>query len=172
MKNTAWLPDVAQGFQKPERAHGRHVASGFHHFEAKADVALAGQMVDFFGGRFHQDTAQGRRIFETRMMQEQPAVINGGVMVQVLKTGAFEAEHLAHYAMDFVTFVYQQFRQIRAILPRDTGDECPCHVCQAVTLIRPSRWALSNSMSASTMSLTNLLKVVFGCHPSCRRALL
>src|SRR3954452_16406036 len=74
--------------------------------------------------------------------------------------------------MHLVIVFEKKLSQVRAILPGDAGDQCARHGAQAVTLMRPSRWAFSSSMSASTISLTSSLKVVLGCQPSCLRALL
>src|ERR1041385_6594023 len=75
----------------------------------------------------------------------------------------------ANDSMHLVAFIQQEFSQVRSVLPRDAGDECSRHG-QAVTFMRPSWWALSRAMSASTMILTNSLKVVFGCHFNSRFA--
>ena len=82
-----------------------------------------------------------------------------------------QAAVFTNNAMHLVIFGKQPFGQIRTILPGDAGDEGTTHG-QETTLMRPSRCAFSNSMSASTMSLASSLKVVFGFQPNCRSALL
>src|SRR5437899_9662641 len=133
-------------------------------------MALTGEVINFVRFGIGNDTPHRAIIFEAGEVQEKTTIVNLWIVIEVFEARMFEHGRGAHDAMNFIAFVQQEFGQIGPILPRDAGDQRSRHG-QAGTLMRPSWWALSNSMSASTIILTSSLKAVRGCHFSSRLAL-
>ena len=58
MENPGQLRQVAHHLEEPECAHGGHFAGGFRNFEAQADMALAGQVIELLGPDLDEDAAE------------------------------------------------------------------------------------------------------------------
>ncbi len=158
---------VAHHFQEAEGAERGHLAGGFGDFKAEADVALAGEVVEFVGRGFGEDAAQRGGVIEIGVVEKEAASVNLGIAVKVLEAGAVEAAGAADNTVDFAAFFQQQLGEVGAVLAGDAGDEGAGHIpVQLLTLMRPSRWSCNNFMSALTMSMTRSLNLIFGSQPS------
>jgi len=55
-------------------------------------------------------------------MEEQAHAINMRVLVEMIDTPGIKARSAPNYAVNFITFIQQQFSQVRTILTSDSSD--------------------------------------------------
>ena len=79
-------------------------------------MALGREIVDFVRLHLLDDADEAARIRHVTVMQNEPAVFLVRVLVQMVDTVGIEQRGAPLDAVDFVTLVEQEFRQIGAIL--------------------------------------------------------
>jgi hypothetical protein len=94
-------------------------------------------MIQFVRHHFYQDSPQSRWIVNIPIVEEETLAVNSGVIVEMVQPRTVQAAGAPNQSMYLITFVQQEFRQIRSILSIDPGNEGTRHV-QPVTLILPS----------------------------------
>ena len=109
-------------------------------------MALAREVVEFIRFRFEDGPAEGRRIFEIRVMEEKAPPVDGRVAVKVFEARAIEGAGSADRTVNLIALFQEEFRQIRTILAGDASDEGSGHRnrasvprLQLVTRTLPSR---------------------------------
>ena len=123
MKEAAGPGEVANEFEQTERAHGGHFAGRFRDFEAQADVALAGEMINFFRGNAEKDATERGLVGEFTVVEEEAFAVNVGILVERVETGALEGAGAANDSVNFVTFFEEKFSEVGTVLASNSGDE-------------------------------------------------
>ena len=113
----------ADRFQDAQRAQAVGVGGVFGRFEADGDMALRGQVVDFVGLNLLDDADQIGGVGQVAVVQDEIAVADVRVLVQVVDAIRVERRRAALDAVDDVAFAEQQFGQIGAVLAGDAGDQ-------------------------------------------------
>src|SRR3954462_12273918 len=101
--------DVAEQFEQAQRSHGAEFAGGFDEFEAQADMGLTGKVIELIGPGLGKDAAHGAVIIQAGRMQEDAAIVEPRVVIDVLETRMLEDGGGPNDAMYLVTFFEQQF---------------------------------------------------------------
>src|SRR5688572_25815228 len=65
-------------------------------------------------------------------MEEQPHAVDVGIGVKMVDSGGVEGARAPDDAVHFVPFFQEQIRQVTAVLSRNSGDECLCHLFPTV----------------------------------------
>ena len=109
--------------QQPQHADGVGIGGIFRAFEADADMALGGEVVDL--GRpdlLHQPDQVGR-VGHVAVMQQERHVAGVRVLVEVVDARGIERGRAPLDAMDGIAEAEQIFGKIGAVLPGDAGDQ-------------------------------------------------
>src|SRR6516162_8890091 len=84
-------------------------------------MALCREMIDFIGLDAVEQFDQTRRVSSITMVQKELNVVNMGVLIEVVNTLGVERRSTTDNAVDLVALGEKQFRQIGAILSRNTS---------------------------------------------------
>jgi hypothetical protein len=117
------LGKIADHFQKPQGSHRGEFTRGFRNFEAEADMALTGEVIDFGGSEFDKQSPDGGDVVEIRVVKKQPLVVDFRVTGEVIDAASCRLAAATNQAMNRMAFVEQKFGEIRTVLASDTGDE-------------------------------------------------
>jgi hypothetical protein len=113
----------ADGLQQAQGAHAVDVGGVFRRFEAHGHVGLGAEVIDFVRLYFLDQAGQVGRVAEVAVVQEHVRRRHMRILVDVVDPLRIERGGATLDAVNFVPFFQQQFRQVRAVLTRDTGDE-------------------------------------------------
>ena len=127
MKQARFLPQIANRFQQAQRSHADGFAGGLGFFKALPHLALAGEVVDFVGRGRGQNAAQRGGVANIALVQEEAAVVNGGIVQQAVQPGAVQISGRTRQAVNVITFFQQKFGEVGAVLAGDAGDERAGH---------------------------------------------
>ena len=86
-------------------------------------MRLGAEVVDLVGLYVAQQADQGDAVGQVRVVQHQGPVGLLRVLVDVVDPLGVEGRRAAHEAVHRVALGQQQFGQVRAVLPGDSGDE-------------------------------------------------
>ncbi len=95
----------------------------FRCFETDGYMAHRGKVVDLIGLHFLDDTGEVHTVGHISIVQKEVAVVNMGVLIQVVDTVCVEKRRTALDTVDNVPFFKQKFRQVRAVLSCNACDE-------------------------------------------------
>ena len=116
-------PQDADRLKEAQRADAVGVGRVLGLLEADRHMALRREVVDLVGLHLLHDAREVRRIRQVTVVQDEVAVVDVRILVQVIDAIRVEGRGAALDAVDFVAFLQQEFRQIGAVLARDAGDE-------------------------------------------------
>jgi len=120
----------AHRFEHARSAQTRHVTGIFWHIKRNTHMALGCQVVNLirFGVVDHVSKAAGGA--HISVMQEQPrcTVDDMRILIQVVNAFCIESTRPADDAMDLVTFVQEEFSQVRSILTGNASNYRFFHV--------------------------------------------
>ena len=91
--------------------------------ERHRDVALRAEVVDLVGLHLLHHVDEARRIGEVAVMQDEAAVADVRILVQVIDPVGVEQRRPALDAVDDVALVEQELGEVGAVLAGDAGDE-------------------------------------------------
>ena len=117
----------ADGFQQTQCAQGIHIRRVFRRFKRNLHMALGRQIIDFVRLYFLHDTHEVAGIAEVAVMQNKMPFTGVRILVQVIYAIRIEEGCPAFDAMNFIALAQQKFREIRAVLPGNAGDESLFH---------------------------------------------
>jgi hypothetical protein len=112
---------IPENLEQTKGYHPDQPAGGFRVFETEPDMTLTRQVVNLGGLGYKKDTAQGCGILQVHMVNEQPLSSDGGIAVEFIQPGLAYIATAAHKAVNVVSLLEQQFRQIGSVLTRDSG---------------------------------------------------
>ena len=110
-------------FENAQGTNAVGVGGVFGFFKAHAHMALGGQVVDLVGLHLLNDANQAGRVSQVAMVQDELAVFDVWVLVQVVNAVGVEKAAAALDAVHLVAFFKQQLGQVRAVLAGHAGDE-------------------------------------------------
>ena len=87
-------------------------------------MRLRAEVVDFVGLDLLDDPDQVGRVGEVAVMQNELAVVDMRVLVEMVDPVGVEQGRAAFDAVDGVAFLEQEFGEIGTILAGDAGDQC------------------------------------------------
>ena len=119
----AVLHVAADGLQQPDHAHAHYIHGVLRLIEAHAHMALGPQVVDLVGLHIVEHIAQGARIGEIAVVQEE-VWVRRLTHVQMVDAVRVEEAGPPDDAMHLIALGQQQFGQVAAVLAGDAGDEC------------------------------------------------
>ena len=93
------------------------------HIEAKPDVAHSPELIDFVGLHLLYNSHQISRISQVAIMQNEVAVFGMRILIQMIDLISIEEGSTPFYAVYFVTFSLQQFREVGSILSSETSNK-------------------------------------------------
>ena len=125
MQKTWRVRKIAKDFHNPETAHRCQVTCAFRNLEAQPNMRLPGQMIELSRLNLVDDSSDGGRVGQIRIVQKQAFFVDAGVIVERIQTRSFECAAATHDAVDFVAFFQQQLGEVGAVLACDSGDERP-----------------------------------------------
>lgn len=114
----------ADRFQDAQRADAVGVGGVFRLFEAHCHVRLGSEVVDLVRLHLLDDAHQRGRVGQVTVVQDELAVIDVRVFVQVVDAVGIEERSAALDAVHLVTLLEQEFSEVGAVLAGDAGDEC------------------------------------------------
>ena len=106
--------------KRAERVGVRRV---LRRLEAHLHVALGGQVVDLVRLCFLHDADQVGGIGEVAIVHEKACALVMRVDVKMVDAGRIEGRRAPLDAMHYVALTEEQFRQVRAVLARHTGNQ-------------------------------------------------
>ena len=114
----------ADGFEDAKGAKRVRVGGVLWRFKADLDMTLGGEVVDLIGLNLLHDADEVGAVHEVAIVQLQTNVVFVRILIEVVNAVRVELRRTALDAVDFVALVKQEFREVRAVLARDAGDEC------------------------------------------------
>ena len=115
------LLDRVEKAQRPDRIDFRRI---LRHVERYLHVALRAEVIDFVRCRPLEQAVQVGGIRQVSMMEKQPLSIDLRVIEEVVDSPRVEATRAPDHAMYGITLFEQLFSEVRAVLARDSGNEC------------------------------------------------
>src|SRR4051812_18819186 len=116
-------------------------------------MALPGEMIDFSGPYFGEDSAQGRSISQVAIMQEEMFRADALVPAEMLDPRTLQITRAPNQSMDRVALIKKQLRQIRAILARNPCDQSGLalltHLTEREAALMPQASALIRYLATS-----------------------
>ncbi len=109
--------------EEADRREAGDVAGVFGHLEAHPHVALRAEMVDLAGLHAAQQIHQADAVVQVAVVQSQPDVALVRVLIDRVESLGVERRGPADQPVHVVALGEQEFRQVRAVLPGDAGDE-------------------------------------------------
>src|SRR5947209_525616 len=94
-----------------EQAQCRHpdlFAGRFRNLEAKPDVALSSEVINFRRPDFRENPTQGRPIRQIAVMKEERLVVDGAVAAQMLDARTEQVTGAPDHAMDRVSLIEEK----------------------------------------------------------------
>ena len=91
-------------------------------------MTLGTQVVDLFRLDVAQQCVDRACVVQVAVMEKQAHILFMGIAIDMIDAAGVEGGGTADHAVDFVTFLKQQFGQIRTILTGDASDQCFLHV--------------------------------------------
>jgi hypothetical protein len=79
------------------------------------------------------DADQVGRVAEIAVVQDEPPLALVRILVEMIDTIGIEERRTALDAVDFVTLLQQELREVGAVLPRGARDQCPPSRCHRVS---------------------------------------
>ena len=125
---------VADRLQQPEGAHGGHVGRVGGLVETDPHVALGREVVDLRRPDLADQTGEPVAVGHVAVMQNERTLHLVDVAVEVLDPLRAKRAGPAHQAVNLVSFVEEQFGEVRTILPGDTRDQGPLQGSRHVIL--------------------------------------
>src|SRR6185312_15843315 len=113
----------ANGFQQTERAEGVGVGGVFGLLEGDFYVALRGEVVDFVGLHFLDDVEQGAGVGEVAVMEDEMAVGDVRVLIEVVDAAGVEERSRTLDAMDLIPLLQEKFSEVGSVLSGDSSDD-------------------------------------------------
>src|SRR4051812_47121027 len=86
-------------------------------------MALRREIVILFGDNFADEPCQAAGVAQIAVMQEEPAFTRVRIVVDAVQASGVEGAGAPDDSMHFVTFGQKEFREIRAVLSSDAGNE-------------------------------------------------
>ena len=124
---TGFDPRVENRVQEANGAEAGDVSGVLGRVEAHADMALGAEVVDLGGLYLAKRAIRGGRIREIAVMEKEARVFVVGIPIEVVDPIRIERAGATNDTVNFVTFFEKQLGQIRAILARNSGDQCLFH---------------------------------------------
>jgi hypothetical protein len=113
----------AHGLEQADRAGARGVRGVLGLVERDPHVGLGREVVDLVGLDLHHQRREARAVAQVAVVQEELRAVLMRVLVEVVDARRVERGRAADEAVDLVALAEQQLREVRAVLPRDAGDE-------------------------------------------------
>ncbi len=115
--------EAADGFEEVDGAGDVVEDGGGGVFEGDLDVALCGEVIDFVGLDFVDDSHESEAVVEVAIVGEEGFFVDGGVVIDVVDAGGGEGGGAAFDGVDLVAFGEEETEQVSAVLSCDTSDE-------------------------------------------------
>ena len=117
-----------QAFEHAQRAEPGRVARIFRQVETDPDMALGAEMIDLVGLQVVDQVGELPGIGQIAVMDEKPDVLSAArIDIKVADTRGVEAAGPAHDAVDLISLVEQEFRQIGAVLAGNPRNQSLFH---------------------------------------------
>ena len=116
-----------KSFENAGCPESRDVARVLREIETYSDVALGAKMVDLIRLDIIDQVGQLFRVRKIAVMKKETDIWLMSVLLKMIYSAAVQTARPADDPMDFVAFRKKEVRQIRAILARDSGNECFFH---------------------------------------------
>ena len=113
---------LPHGLEDPQHARRIDVRRIFRRVKTHLDMALRRQVVDLVRTDFPNDLDQAHRVAHIGIMQVEMrlSLQVGDPLAEIHRAAADDSVHV-------ITLLQQEFRQVRAILARYTGNQCSLH---------------------------------------------
>ena len=125
---------VADRFQQPEGAHGGHVGRVGRLVETHSHVALGREVVDLRWPDLADQTGEPVAVGHVSVMQNERTLHLVDVAVEVLDPLRAKRAGPAYQTVNLVSFVEEQFCEVRTVLAGDTCDQGPLRGSRHVIL--------------------------------------
>ena len=113
----------AQRFEQAQRSYAVGIRGVFRLLERNLDVALRREVVELVGLRLLDHARQARGIRHVAVVQDEAAIADVRVLVEVIDAVGVEERRPALDAVDDVALAEQQLGEVGAVLPGDAGDQ-------------------------------------------------
>ena len=113
----------AHGFEDAQHARGIDIGGELRGVERHLHVALGCKVVDLVGAHLADDLNDAHRVAEIGIMEVEP-----GSAFEMGDPLAVVGRRAADRAVDVITLFQQEFRQERAVLARNPGDQSCFHI--------------------------------------------
>ena len=112
-----------QGFEDAKVPHGDGIGGVFGHLKGDGDVALGAEVVDLIRFDAVDHAGEAHRVGEIAEVQGQRQGLLVGIAVDVLDAAGIETARTTDDAVDLVALGEKEFREVGAVLPRDSADQ-------------------------------------------------
>jgi DNA polymerase III subunit gamma/tau len=147
----------ADGFQESQGPEGIGVGGIFGGLEADLDVGLGAEIVDLIGLDLLDDANQVGAVGEVTVMQDKVAIINMGILIEMIHPLGVEQGRTALDAVNDIALTEQEFSQIGTVLAGDAGDQCGFHEVKVgirgVAALSEIGWRIGAGTGFSTAEL-------------------
>ena len=116
--------EYADGFKQSQRSERIGVRGVFGLLEGCHDMALSRKVVDLVRPNLLHDMRQARAVRHVAVMQRERSGASGLAFEKMVDARSVEERGPALYAVNPITFLQQEFRQVGAVLPGDACNQC------------------------------------------------